>query len=317
MQTLSTIGVIVASFAFYMAPAQATPFEGSGELIQGVECVLFKADVGGRYVLDNLDGFQVGDRVHVTGDLNLSCVTICQEGDGCISDTIIQPPVIQCQINGTAQKVGEVTSPGEKTEKNGQVSIHMTCDGQKVALGPRTGKNQHPTYARLTSVLRDEAGIEYVNETSGTPLVDVCLQARNGGNEFSAKYEAAVGDMDLARTAFSITVSRKDVKDCSSGTPCSRSQYTSQLRVDRAQIDDTTPDPADLECMFTTEFQIFKGLLPTNDGACPAPDPLNPPLLAFSAEATWHNPDHKPGDCKVTNQEKLKGGGKLRTPIKP
>jgi hypothetical protein len=66
-------------------------FEGCGELIQGVECVLFQADAGGLYLLDNLDGFGVGDRVLVSGILDPTCFTICLEGDGCIFETVIGP----------------------------------------------------------------------------------------------------------------------------------------------------------------------------------------------------------------------------------
>ncbi|MHC4949244.1 MAG: hypothetical protein ACYTG1_13480, partial [Planctomycetota bacterium] len=66
-------------------------FEGCGTIVQGVECVLFQADAGGLYILDNLDGFSVGDRVEVTGCLNAPCVSFCQQGDGCIRDNTIRP----------------------------------------------------------------------------------------------------------------------------------------------------------------------------------------------------------------------------------
>ncbi len=59
-------------------------FDDCGALIQGVECILFKADTGGLYLLDKTGKFQVGDHVHVRGILNPSCATICMEGDGCI-----------------------------------------------------------------------------------------------------------------------------------------------------------------------------------------------------------------------------------------
>ena len=67
-------------------------FFGTGTLVQGAECVLFEADVGGLYVLDNLGDFEVGDRVYVMGGLDPNCVSICMEGDGCIRDNIIQVP---------------------------------------------------------------------------------------------------------------------------------------------------------------------------------------------------------------------------------
>lgn len=69
-------------------PSQANTgpgyFDDCGILIQGVECVLFQADNGGLYVLDNLGGFGVGDRVRVRGVLDPDCITFCMQGDGCI-----------------------------------------------------------------------------------------------------------------------------------------------------------------------------------------------------------------------------------------
>jgi hypothetical protein len=281
---------------------QATPFESSGKLIQGVECVLFKADSGGSYVLENLvvldafHGLQLGDRIHVTGARDPFCITFCQEGNGCILDPTIDPPAIECQIEGTAQRIADA-------KKNGQISTHMTCEAQKVALGPATGKNAHPTYARITSVLQDEAGIEYVNTGDTTPVDKLCLPPRNGGSEVSAKYEVIVPDPNpkLPKTTFSITTSRKDIKpdECTSGPLCSR--YSSQLRVDRARIDDTSIAPG---CMLTTEFQIIEGTL---DGLKPGkcPDEATPALV-FWAEAEWRNFDL--GDCNPP---------KLRTPATP
>ena len=60
-----------------------------GELVQGAECVLFTADEGGTYLLDHLGPFTVGDEVWVAGGLDVECVTICQEGDGCIVHNLI------------------------------------------------------------------------------------------------------------------------------------------------------------------------------------------------------------------------------------
>jgi hypothetical protein len=59
-------------------------FEGCGELVRGAECVLFSADGGGLYTLDNHGGFEVGDRVFVRGALVVPCFTPCLQGDGCV-----------------------------------------------------------------------------------------------------------------------------------------------------------------------------------------------------------------------------------------
>jgi len=71
------------------AAASADPFDDLGTLVAGVECTLFQADSGGLYVLDNTTGFNVGDRVRVTGDLSSDCVSACQQGDGCISNAYL------------------------------------------------------------------------------------------------------------------------------------------------------------------------------------------------------------------------------------
>jgi hypothetical protein len=65
-------------------------FHDCGYLVQGVECVLFQADGGGLYVLDDYGNFDVGDYVRVTGYEDPDCITICQQGDGCILDTVIR-----------------------------------------------------------------------------------------------------------------------------------------------------------------------------------------------------------------------------------
>jgi hypothetical protein len=59
-------------------------FDDCGILVQGVECVLFQADSGGLYVLDNFGEFCVGNRVRVRGVLDPYCMTFCMQGDGCI-----------------------------------------------------------------------------------------------------------------------------------------------------------------------------------------------------------------------------------------
>lgn len=79
-------------------------FDECGKLVEGAECVLFQGQ-SGLYVLDNLGSFVVGDQVRVQGTLNLGCVTICQQGNGCVQNntigkcadfyacgTIVQPP---------------------------------------------------------------------------------------------------------------------------------------------------------------------------------------------------------------------------------
>jgi LPXTG-motif cell wall-anchored protein len=81
--------VILIILVSSMAYAQDDIFQDCGTLIQGVECILFDSDNFGLYVLDNLGGFSVGDRVRVEGILNSSCTTFCMQGDGCIEQNQI------------------------------------------------------------------------------------------------------------------------------------------------------------------------------------------------------------------------------------
>ena len=74
IQPLSN-GLVDAPYAY---------FDDCGVLVQAVECVLFQADTGGLYLLNNLDKFKVGDHVRVRGIRNDSCASICMQGNGCI-----------------------------------------------------------------------------------------------------------------------------------------------------------------------------------------------------------------------------------------
>jgi hypothetical protein len=68
-----------------------SPFlEDCGVLVPGVECLLFRADGGGLYLLDRIGEFEAGDRVHVMGIVDAKCSTFCQEVDGCIANESIR-----------------------------------------------------------------------------------------------------------------------------------------------------------------------------------------------------------------------------------
>jgi hypothetical protein len=66
-------------------------FEGCGELIRGVTCVLFQADSGGLYNLEQEGDFEVGARVFVRGRLVTPCFSPCQQEDACINNNTIRP----------------------------------------------------------------------------------------------------------------------------------------------------------------------------------------------------------------------------------
>ena len=81
----------LAALLFLSAPtASAQAFAGCGTVVQGVTCPkLFAPDAGGLYVVGGLTPFNVGDHVHVTGTIDPSCITICQQGNGCINGAVV------------------------------------------------------------------------------------------------------------------------------------------------------------------------------------------------------------------------------------
>jgi hypothetical protein len=72
------------------APEGRAGFDDCGLLIQGITCPLFQSDhFGTLFVGFDLQGFQIGDRVRVTGIPDPGCITVCLEGNGCVLDAVI------------------------------------------------------------------------------------------------------------------------------------------------------------------------------------------------------------------------------------
>jgi hypothetical protein len=95
------IGVLIAAavVALMSQAAVAQSFDDCGRLVQGIECVLFERDGGDLYVLDDTGGFAVGSRVRVVGAVDADCVSICQQGRGCITVsriTYCDGPITTC-----------------------------------------------------------------------------------------------------------------------------------------------------------------------------------------------------------------------------
>ncbi|MCK4607736.1 MAG: hypothetical protein KAU35_10610 [candidate division Zixibacteria bacterium] len=79
------------------ADTQYTQIDDCGYLQQGVEagCVLFVTDHHGSYLIGDLGGFGIGDRVRVVGAVDPACITFCMQGDGCLIDYTISECGIQ------------------------------------------------------------------------------------------------------------------------------------------------------------------------------------------------------------------------------
>jgi hypothetical protein len=70
--------------------AQTYNFDGCGTVIQGVTCPkLFRDTANKLWLLQSFGSFQVGDYVYVTGMADPNCISICQQGNGCIANNTI------------------------------------------------------------------------------------------------------------------------------------------------------------------------------------------------------------------------------------
>lgn len=57
--------------------------DGSGS------CIVIETTDGQKLIPDNTGGFLVGDQVHISGDIDLSCFSICFSFDGCVWNSVI------------------------------------------------------------------------------------------------------------------------------------------------------------------------------------------------------------------------------------
>jgi hypothetical protein len=74
-------------------------FEDCGVVVRGGGCLLFAADSGGLYRLDDAGAFEDGDRARVTGIVAAPCAGACGDVDGCIEDNTIGPcDLLPCEV---------------------------------------------------------------------------------------------------------------------------------------------------------------------------------------------------------------------------
>ena len=91
-KSLITFAICLTALLFGggQCPLFLIEFTGTGVLVQGTECVLYRDDDAGVYILDNYGDFEIGDRVRVHGWIDQACVSICQEGNGCLKYNTIE-----------------------------------------------------------------------------------------------------------------------------------------------------------------------------------------------------------------------------------
>src|SRR5688500_19532251 len=89
---LAKLGLAALALAAFPLGAAQAQFADCGTIEQGVTCPkLFRDSTGMLWLLNTYGSFQVGDTVFVTGVPDPQCISICQQGNGCIHNNTIQP----------------------------------------------------------------------------------------------------------------------------------------------------------------------------------------------------------------------------------
>jgi hypothetical protein len=64
-----------------------------GTIVRAGNCVLFEGG-GGKFVVADFGGFQVGDFVRVVGTVDPDCTNICDQADGCVRGAVVYDPLL-------------------------------------------------------------------------------------------------------------------------------------------------------------------------------------------------------------------------------
>ncbi len=83
MKRIVLSGILLAALSTLGTSLSAQSFDECGFLVDGVECTLFQSDQGGLYIVSTA-GFSTGDYIRVTGTFDPSCISFCQQGNGCV-----------------------------------------------------------------------------------------------------------------------------------------------------------------------------------------------------------------------------------------
>jgi hypothetical protein len=94
-------------------PAAAQSYDQCGRIVQGITCpLLFLDDQGALWLLDDYGSFGLDDLVRVSGTAEPGCITICNQGNGCIFGNTIGP----CGPLGTAYCFCPTVAPCGNTD---------------------------------------------------------------------------------------------------------------------------------------------------------------------------------------------------------
>jgi hypothetical protein len=185
--------VIAARYTVYLLWLALLPAVGAvasaegevcGQLVQGVECVLFETE-DSIYLLSNNGGFRVGDHVCVTGMPLPDCVSSCMEGNGCFEVQTIAAaptPTVLPAVTPTPTPEGPVSSccdisPGETCLPSSGI-CSGTCTIGPPPCSPPTPCMLFPTRLGSCQVIGDECAC--VPLPDPTPVPGVCCQTETG-----------------------------------------------------------------------------------------------------------------------------------------
>jgi hypothetical protein len=84
------VGLLVVLIAV-QGVVSGQEIDDCGLLLDGAlaGCVFFRSDNFGSYVVDDLQGHETGDYVHIYGTIDTGCPDECNQGQGCLTDYTI------------------------------------------------------------------------------------------------------------------------------------------------------------------------------------------------------------------------------------
>jgi hypothetical protein len=128
---VSVMGLAPAASA---AAPSGIPFDECGDMVQGVTCpIMFEDTMGRLWILDDTAGFQVGDHVRVIGTSELGCISLCNQGNGCIHNNTVS---VCGAVNGTNYCISAANSVGAGASMSATGSDSVGANNLVLLAGP-------------------------------------------------------------------------------------------------------------------------------------------------------------------------------------